>query len=107
MVQALKPIAHKVKTITCDNGLKYSAHAYVDAALKSTFYFADPYRSWQRGTNENTNGLVRQYIPSLVSTWRYLLGLSTIQLTFLSSAFHHAVPALRLASRYAFQAPPE
>lgn len=62
-ISLLKPYQHMVKTITFDNGKEFAEHAAIDAALGSTSYFADPYSSWQRGTNENTNGLIRQYIP--------------------------------------------
>lgn len=51
-----------LKTITADNGKEFSLHAQIAKALEIDFYFADPYSSWQRGTNENTNGLIRQYI---------------------------------------------
>ena len=63
IIEGLKPISEKVKTITFDNGLEFSDHAMIDDALDSVSYFADPFSSWQRGSNENLNGLVRQYIP--------------------------------------------
>jgi IS30 family transposase len=49
--------------MTFDNGKEFSEHDRIDTALKSTTYFADPFASWQRGSNENFNGLLRQYIP--------------------------------------------
>ncbi len=52
-----------LKTITADNGLQFAAHEKVAEALNCDFYFARPYHSWERGSNENFNGLVRQYIP--------------------------------------------
>ena len=52
-----------VKTITSDNGLQFAKHNVVSEALDVDFYFAHPYHSWERGSNENTNGLARQYIP--------------------------------------------
>ena len=51
-----------LKTITADNGKEFSLHSQIAKGLEIDFYFADPYSSWQRGTNENTNGLIRQYI---------------------------------------------
>jgi IS30 family transposase len=54
---------YPVHTITCDNGKEFAAHEEVAEALNATIYFAHPYASWERGTNENTNGLIRQYIP--------------------------------------------
>jgi IS30 family transposase len=63
MIELLMPFKHMVKTITSDNGSEFAMHEAVDAALGCTSYFARPYASWQRGTNENTNGLVRQYVP--------------------------------------------
>jgi len=52
-----------VKTITSDNGREFAQHQHVAAHLKAVFFFAHPYSSWERGLNENTNGLVRQYFP--------------------------------------------
>jgi len=63
IIKGLQPISEKVKTITFDNGREFSDHAKIDEALDSVSYFADPFSSWQRGSNENLNGLVRQYIP--------------------------------------------
>jgi len=57
----LQPLA--VKTITSDNGREFARHQQVAAQLSADFYFAHPYSSWERGVNENTNGLVRQYFP--------------------------------------------
>lgn len=62
-IKALKPLADCVHTITSDNGKEFSSHEAIAKELGAEFYFAHPYRSWERGTNENTNGLVRQYFP--------------------------------------------
>lgn len=51
------------RTMTYDNGLEAAAHETVTAAIGMKFYFAQTYASWQRGTNENRNGLVRFYLP--------------------------------------------
>jgi IS30 family transposase len=53
----------KVLTITTDNGLEFAKHEYISQQLGCKVYFADPYSSWQKGTVENTNKLIRQYIP--------------------------------------------
>ncbi|RMF15976.1 MAG: IS30 family transposase [Gammaproteobacteria bacterium] len=53
----------KVRTITSDNGSEFAKHQKIADLLQCKFYFADPYSAWQRGTNENANGLVRQYFP--------------------------------------------
>ena len=50
-------------TITFDNGKEFAGHQEVASALNADCYFAHPYSSWERGTNENTNGLIRQYLP--------------------------------------------
>ncbi|WP_445778833.1 IS30 family transposase [Shewanella sp.] len=63
IITSLAPLAQRVRTVTYDNGKEFADHAVVDEALKSTAYFADPFASWQRGSNENFNGLLRQYIP--------------------------------------------
>lgn len=52
-----------IKTITGDNGLEFSAHDKIAKQLGIDFYFTHPYCSWEKGTNENTNGLIRQYFP--------------------------------------------
>lgn len=53
----------RIKTITFDNGKEFAGHQEIAAALNADCYFAHPYASWERGTNENTNGLLRQYLP--------------------------------------------
>lgn len=62
-VKALSRSKLPVKTITFDNGLEFVCHEYIARQLKAVTYFAHPYHSWERGLNENTNGLIRQYIP--------------------------------------------
>lgn len=63
MIALLKPYRKQVHTITSDNGREFAGHKKIAGALKTDFYFAHPYSSWERGTNENTNGLIRQYFP--------------------------------------------
>lgn len=63
MIELLKPVRLQVKTITSDNGKEFAQHKKVKQKLFSPFFFADAYASWQRGTNENTNGLIREYLP--------------------------------------------
>ncbi len=55
------------KTITADNGTEFHSHKLVEEATGVPFYFATPHHSWERGTNENTNGLIRQYLPKRTS----------------------------------------
>jgi IS30 family transposase len=50
-------------TITSDNGAENQNWKYVESEIKTQWYFANPYHSWERGTNENTNGLIREYFP--------------------------------------------
>jgi IS30 family transposase len=57
-----------VHTLTSDNGREFSEHASIARTLKASFYFCHPYASWERGLNENTNGLLRQYFPKR-SAW--------------------------------------
>jgi IS30 family transposase len=59
----LLPCKRWVHSITSDNGSEFYEHKYVAGKLNTSFFFAHPYASWQRGLNEYTNGLVRQYIP--------------------------------------------
>lgn len=53
----------KIHTLTFDNGKEFSEHEQLADELGTEIYFADPYSSWQRGLNEQINGLVRQYFP--------------------------------------------
>lgn len=55
------------RTMTADNGTEFHSHAAIERKTGIRFYFATPYHSWERGTNENTNGLIRQYLPKRVS----------------------------------------
>ena len=55
--------SHLVKTITCDRGKEFAKYNEIEKALKCDMYFADPYCAWQKGTNENSNGLLREYYP--------------------------------------------
>ena len=63
MIDILLPYKKHIKTITSDNGLEFAEHQWISEKLDCDFYFANPYCSWERGLNENTNGLIRQYIP--------------------------------------------
>lgn len=63
LTSKLGEVADCVLTITADNGKEFANHKGVTAKLGATVYFARPYCSWERGLNEHTNGLVRQYLP--------------------------------------------
>lgn len=63
IIRVLAPIKKHVLTITTDNGKEFARHADTAKKLDVNCYFANPYHSWERGLNENTNGLVRQYFP--------------------------------------------
>lgn len=61
MVKMLEPLTKH--TVTPDRGKKFTYHQKLSDQLKIEVYFPDPYAPWQRGTNENTNGLPREYFP--------------------------------------------
>jgi len=63
MVKLLKPVKQFVKTITYDNGKEFTLHEAVAESISCDTFFAKPYHSWERGQNENANGLLRQYFP--------------------------------------------
>lgn len=63
LIARLLPIKEFVYTLTADNGKEFANHQRVSTVLGASFYFARPYHSWERGLNEHTNGLVRQYFP--------------------------------------------
>lgn len=56
-------VPSRIRTLTTDNGSEFSGFKGLEKALKCEVYFADPHSPWQRGQNENTNGLLRQYFP--------------------------------------------
>ena len=63
IVRLLGKMKHRVHTITSDNGKEFAEHEAIAQHLNTGFYFAHPYASWERGLNENINGLIRQYFP--------------------------------------------
>jgi IS30 family transposase len=63
VVNLMAPYKEKVLSITSDNGSEFTRHQIIAKKLQADFYFAHPYSSWERGLNENTNKLIRQYIP--------------------------------------------
>ncbi|WP_455102613.1 IS30 family transposase [Prevotella nigrescens] len=63
VIHLLSPFKEHVKSITTDNGTEFACHEMIGKSLGVTIYFADPYASWQKGAIENTNGLIRQYVP--------------------------------------------
>jgi IS30 family transposase len=63
IISRLRPHRCRVHTITADNGKEFAGHQKIAKRLDAGFYFATPYHAWERGLNENTNGLVRQYFP--------------------------------------------
>lgn len=63
IIRLLDEIKPYVLTMTADNGSEFAQHECIAAALGANVYFAHPYHSWERGLNENTNGLICQYIP--------------------------------------------
>jgi len=63
IIKLLSPFSDHVLTMTSDNGKEFAEHKKMANKLNAKFYFAHPYSSWERGLNENTNGLIRQYFP--------------------------------------------
>ena len=63
IINLLSPVSDQVLTLTSDNGKEFADHQTIADKLNAKFYFAHPYASWERGLNENTNGLIRQYFP--------------------------------------------
>ena len=63
IIDMLLPHKEFVKTITFDNGGEFAQHKKIEDELQAMTYFAHPYSSWERGLNENFNGLLRQYVP--------------------------------------------
>ena len=81
----LRPFKHCVHTLTTDNGTEFAQHAHLSKTLEAQSYFADPYSSWQRGTVENTNGLIRQYFPKK----KRFEGISEFEIQFVMNRINH------------------
>ena len=62
-IQLINSASVPIHTITADNGTEFHGYKKIEAETGARFYFANPHHSWERGTNENTNGLIRQYLP--------------------------------------------
>lgn len=86
------------KTITVDNGTEFHGYRTIEKATGVTIYFATPYRSWERGTNENTNGLIRQYLPK----GKTMKKLTQTQCSAIARKLNH-----RPRKRHAFMTPLE
>ena len=86
------------ETVTADNGTESHDYKGIEARTQALFYFARPYRSWERGSNENANGLIRQYLPKGVS----LAGLSQHQCNAIARRLN-----LRPRKRLGFRTPLE
>lgn len=85
MIELLQPVMHRLHTITADNGKEFAEHERVAKELHADFFFAHPYTAWERGANENMNGLIRQYISKkcdLVSVTEVDLDLIMHRLNF-------------------------
>ncbi len=66
-IPLLRRQPHPVHTVTSDNGTEFHGYAALEIVTQAAFYFATPHHAWERGTNENTTGLVRQYFPKRAS----------------------------------------
>jgi len=86
------------KTVTADNGTEFHSYRTIERKAGLEFYFATPYHSWERGTNENTNGLIRQYLPKRTS----LASLSQAQCNAIAQRLNQ-----RPRKRYAYATPLE
>jgi IS30 family transposase len=66
LIRLLKPLKGKIHTLTSDNGTEFVLHEEVSKQLECQCFFAKPYHSWERGSNENLNGLIRDYFPKQI-----------------------------------------
>ena len=85
MIDLLRPHKARCKTITLDNGKEFADHEFIAKCLRAKVYFAHPYCSWERGLNENHNGLLRQYFPKDMS----LAGVTQCQVDAAVYALNH------------------
>jgi IS30 family transposase len=66
-IDLINNAARRTRSVTVDNGTEFHGYKAIEAATGADFFFATPHHSWERGTNENTNGLIRQYAPKRTS----------------------------------------
>ena len=85
LIEMMTPVKNISHTITSDNGKEFAYHKKVSAALDTDFYFANPYHSWERGLNEHTNGLIRQYLPKKST----LLNIPKEQILMIQNRLNH------------------
>jgi IS30 family transposase len=85
ITQRLKRHRRQVHTITTDNGREFAGHETIARKLQAKIYFAQPYQAWQRGLNEQVNGLIRQYLPKNSD----LRDVSDDQLRFIENRLNH------------------
>ena len=94
----LTPHKAHTETITADNGKEFAHHVRIGQTVEAAVYFAHPYHAWERGLNENTNGLIRQYVPKGMA----LDALSDAQVHHIMNRLNH-----RPRKGLAFQTPHE
>ena len=85
IIVRLGELKHKVNTMTYDNGREFGDHERIAKQLNTAIYFAHPYRSWERGTNENTSGLIRQFFPKA----RALINVSETEIQSTQDRLNH------------------
>jgi IS30 family transposase len=85
VVSLLHPFRKHMHTITGDNGKEFAEHERISHELNTDFFFAHPFAAWERGTNENMNGLVRQYIPNQ----REFDAITDLELLFITHRLNH------------------
>lgn len=85
MIKQLRPHRRQVHTITTDNGREFAGHETIANQLQAQVYFAEPYQAWQRGLNEQINGLIRQYLPKQTD----LRDVTDDQLRFIMNRLNH------------------
>lgn len=96
LLELLRRHPGRVLTITADNGTEFHWYGQIEAATGVQFYFATPHHSWERGTNENTNGLIRQYLPKGES----MSGVTQSQCDAIADHLNH-----RPRKRHAYKSP--
>ncbi|HUF81830.1 MAG TPA: IS30 family transposase [Burkholderiales bacterium] len=84
-IRLLRRLKRKVHTLTADRGGEFALHKLIAKALKAKFYFAHAYAAWERGTNENSNGLLRQYLPK----GKDFAAVSSAMLRFVMNRLNH------------------